>query len=69
MAVNNTPLVLDFNLDNDGKNAVRFKELNKNGEAADPFIMGKVYVKKDQLEEWGNPKELEVEVRPKRKKR
>ncbi len=60
-------IVVQFDIDkkDDGtlyitKNTVRFKERAEDGQ----HVMGKVYVQKEDLKKLGDPKTLEVEIRP-----
>jgi hypothetical protein len=60
--ITDDPLELTFTMDDETRNTVRFEE------DADPKqrVMGKIYVTKDHLKGWGDPRELEITVRPKR---
>jgi hypothetical protein len=60
-AKNKTPVEITFNLDQETKTTVRFEEEG----SKETRIMGKVYVKKEQLAKWGDPAALIVTVRPK----
>jgi hypothetical protein len=60
-------IIVQFDIDTypDGKlyitkNTVRFKERAEEGK----HVMGKVYVQKEDLKTLGDPKTLEVEIRP-----